>query len=1207
MRHGERLSSASCRRFRFERLEPRLVLDASMLRITEFVASNDNSLLDYDGASSDWLEIYNSGGDTVNLGGLHLTDNTANKTKWTFPSNVLLPGGGYLIVFASNKNTVKPNGELHTNFALSAGGEYLGLIGADGVTVIDQYSPQFPSQLEDISYGRAMSVAGASTTLIPSNTTAKAWVPTSSVYDATWTAVGFNDSVFPISGQTGIGYENNPGDAVNYVNEIKTTVPSGTASVYVRMSFNLASLAGIDQLVLRMKYDDGFEAFINGVEVAEANAPETVQWNSQASATHDDSAAKVFQDFDVTSAISQLHVGANVLSIHGLNVATGSDMLILPELVAKTTTLVVPSQFGYFDVPTPGFGNGAVNYTGFVEEPTFSVQHGFYTATQTVNLATTTPGAIIVYTTNGSTPAVNASLSVTNGILYSGPIAVSSTTMLRAMAFKTGFRPSFITASTYVFLNDIIAQSPTGQVPAGWAVNGLNGQEMDYGIDPDIINLYGAQAVKDSLAAIPSISITTDLANLFDPTTGIYVNADNRGRSWERASTVELINPDGTAGFTVNAGLRIRGGYSRGDFNPKHAFRFYFRGEYGDSKLNYALFGDEGVSEFDVLDLRTAQNYSWSGGGNIQNTFTREEFARLLQGQLGEPYTRSRYYHLYLDGQYWGLYETQERVEEFYGESYFGGNEADYDVVKAGVADVGGTELSSGNELAWRQLFDYGEALAANPSGNANLYWTMQGLNPDGTRNASLPVLLDVDNLIDFMMVIFYTGGYDTGLSQFIGNNVANNWFGIYNRVTADRGFQYFIHDNEHSLGAGSTIHGTVSIDRTGPFNNGNQSVFDQFNPQYLHQDLLASPEYKQRFIDKAQEYFFNGGLLTPAANIARMNSLVVQVDPAIIAESARWGDAQVTTPLNKSTWQAESNWIINTYFPARSSIVLSQLRGDGLSTSFSAPIFSRFGGAVPANYPLTMTGGTGTIYFTTDGVTDPRAIGGAVNSSPAVRTYTGAVPISGTTTVMARLRISNGQWSGLVKATFNTFVVPGDYNGTASVDAADFAVWQTTFDSTSALAADGSGNGTVDAADFVLWRHNVGTSVPFGAVVTSASAAVTEVAADVNEAEVGSVKSKVADVDVASSPFDMSEMPTSASVRVVKPLFSAASRDAAFHRADELLLADFIVTSEAKPFGETQNATAADSAIDDLDFVGQFGEVSSAFAGLNLPLRNLL
>ena len=132
----------------------------------------------------------------------------------------------------------------------------------------------------------------------------------------------------------------------------------------------------------------------------------------------------------------------------------------------------------------------------------------------------------------------------------------------------------------------------------------------------------------------------------------------------------------------------------------------------------------------------------------------------------------------------------------------------------------------------------------------------MQGLNPDGTRNPSLPVLLDVDNLITFMSIVVLTGGYDTGISQFLGDNLANNWFGIYNRETADRGFQFFVHDNEHSLGAGYRRSSTATIDRTGPFNLGNQSNYAQFNPQYLHQDLLGHPEYRQKFIDFVQKNY---------------------------------------------------------------------------------------------------------------------------------------------------------------------------------------------------------------------------------------------------------------------------------------------------------------------------------------------------------------
>ena len=459
-------------------------------------------------------------------------------------------------------------------------------------------------------------------------------------------------------------------------------------------------------------------------------------------------------------------------------------------------------------------------------------------------------------------------------------------------------------------MNDVINQSPLGQVPPGFAPPGTNGQDLNYGIDPDIINLYGAQAVKDSLKSLSTFSITTDNANLWNPTTGIYVNATNRGDSWERPATIELIHPDGTAGFEVNAGLRIRGGYSRNDFNPKHAFRLFFRAEYGDAKLEYPIFGDEGVDEFDVLDLRTSQNYAWSSEGSTQNTFEREVFGRDLQRELGDPYTRSRYHHLYINGVYWGLFQTQERVEEHYAESYFGGQTEDYDVVVAGNGYT--TEMSAGTDVAWRQLFNYAQQLATSPTTNADLYWTMQGLNPDGTRNPSLPVLLDVDALVNYCLIIFYTGGFDSGLSRFLGDNAPNNWFGVYNRVTADQGFQYFIHDNEHSMGTG----GTASIDRTGPFNNGNQNSYAHSNPQYLHQDLIVHPEYRQRFIDKVQEYFFNGGVMTPAASIARLMQRASESDPAIIAEAARWGDSKTHPPHNKSTWQTEINWLVNTYFP---------------------------------------------------------------------------------------------------------------------------------------------------------------------------------------------------------------------------------------------------------------------------------------------------
>ena len=121
---------------------------SSPIYISELVASNNAGLQDEDGAFSDWLEIHNAGAAAVDLGGWSLRDSSAS---WTLPA-VSLPAGGYLVVFASSKNRPIPGANLHTSFALGAGGEYLGLIGPDG-TVVHQYAPGFPPQTPNTSYG----------------------------------------------------------------------------------------------------------------------------------------------------------------------------------------------------------------------------------------------------------------------------------------------------------------------------------------------------------------------------------------------------------------------------------------------------------------------------------------------------------------------------------------------------------------------------------------------------------------------------------------------------------------------------------------------------------------------------------------------------------------------------------------------------------------------------------------------------------------------------------------------------------------------------------------------------------------------------------------------------------------------------------------------------------------------------------------------
>jgi spore coat protein CotH len=138
---------------RVEHLEDRRVLAATPI-ITEFMASNSSTLLDGDGESSDWIEIYNPTGGPIDLAGWRLTDDAANRTKWTFPSTTI-GAGQYLVVFASDKtvpNYIDSLGYRHTTYALSAGGEYLGLVDPTG-EIASEFAPQFPGQSQDVSYG----------------------------------------------------------------------------------------------------------------------------------------------------------------------------------------------------------------------------------------------------------------------------------------------------------------------------------------------------------------------------------------------------------------------------------------------------------------------------------------------------------------------------------------------------------------------------------------------------------------------------------------------------------------------------------------------------------------------------------------------------------------------------------------------------------------------------------------------------------------------------------------------------------------------------------------------------------------------------------------------------------------------------------------------------------------------------------------------
>ncbi len=322
--------------------------------ISEFMASNSKTLVDEDGDYSDWIELHNYGSLAESLTGCFLTDSKNNLKKWRFP-DISIESGEYLVIFASSKDRRNVGNPLHTNFKLAVEGEYLGLIEPDGKTIISEFRDQYPPQFQDESYGSTQKLS--SKVLISNDALAKYFVPLDGIYEQDWKALNFDDSSWP-AGITGIGYDLK-GFYQPFIRTDLWDILYGKAtSIYLRIPFFLDNPESIYGLVLRMKIDDGYAAYLNGQMIDVFNAPTDPHWNSISLARREDKGAYLFHDVDVTSCKSILTPGTNVLSIHALNYGdSSSDLLALPNLEAILSGTGEELINGYFQNPTPGRRN----------------------------------------------------------------------------------------------------------------------------------------------------------------------------------------------------------------------------------------------------------------------------------------------------------------------------------------------------------------------------------------------------------------------------------------------------------------------------------------------------------------------------------------------------------------------------------------------------------------------------------------------------------------------------------------------------------------------------------------------------------------------------------------------------------------------------------------------------------------------------------
>ncbi len=255
-----------------------------------------------------------------------------------------------------------------------------------------------------------------------------------------------------------------------------------------------------------------------------------------------------------------------------------------------------PLTAGYLQPPTPGAANGSP-VPGFVADTTFDVKRGFFSAPFALHISCATPNAQIYYTSDGSDPT-------TSSTLYSGTagIPISGTAVIRARAFAPPLAPSNIDTQTYIFPAQVQNQpsNPPGW-PATWGTNsevatnnnGNGTVPADYAMDARVVNgAVAGHTVQDALSSLPTLSLVLNPSDFDSVGNGIYTNPQSVGDAWERATSMELLELDGSTLHT-ECGVRIHGNSSRRPFRmQKHSFRVAFRNEYGDAKLGYKLFDD---------------------------------------------------------------------------------------------------------------------------------------------------------------------------------------------------------------------------------------------------------------------------------------------------------------------------------------------------------------------------------------------------------------------------------------------------------------------------------------------------------------------------------------------------------------------------------------------------------------------------------------
>lgn len=575
--------------------------------INEGSNRNYMAIPDEDGDYEDWIELYNSGTDTVFLYNYSLTDNQNNPQKWQFPA-INIPPNEYQIVFCSGKDRKPISGFTHVlsaiNYNPTTGWNTHNFTTPfywDGVSnilintcsysslgytensIFNQSSTSFPSTtflFQDGSDAACMGTAGNAVNQRPNLRLNGMTVGTGTIQNSptdypapygNWYWAAKHQMLIRASELTAAGL------SAGMINSLAFDIVStNPGMVYDYIEFDMKLVA----------YDEMSSSF------------ETVNPN-------------LYQHTNFS--ISQ---GGEGITLYNAGIIEQSYLDVSCQNLDESTGRFpdASSTIVFFETPTPDATNN--NTPGFTEhllEPVFSEQSGIYGTT--VNVSITNPNggsSAVYYTTDGSEPT-------TASTLYTGTaIPVFFSNVLRARAFETGKLPSSIASASYLL-----------------------------GIDHET----------------PIISIVTENDNLYGPT-GIF---DNWQFDWQKSAHVDYFLQDSTTAlFSQNTGMQIDGGLGGSRSHPQHSFRLELaNGTLGEDRVDYEIIPNKpNRDKYSNIYLRNGSNQY------LQFPYKDAFQEEAMSGTTHNYYSAWRPVSVYINGGYFGLYELREKIDnEFFREN----------------------------------------------------------------------------------------------------------------------------------------------------------------------------------------------------------------------------------------------------------------------------------------------------------------------------------------------------------------------------------------------------------------------------------------------------------------------------------------------------------------------------------------------------------